>query len=112
VHSVPGGVAMLAARQPAAKGGLLGLTVPRACDLIARFAVMKHLRVLSGAGLVLVELRGRQHIDHLDPVPIRAICRRWIRPVERLPAGRMLRLQQLAESSTSTRPRHGGTSHD
>lgn len=47
---------------------------------VTRYAVMKHLSVLADAGLVLVERRGRERVNHLNPVPIQAIYRRWIRP--------------------------------
>lgn len=35
-----------------------------------RFAVMKHLGVLVDAALVNVERRGRERLNHLDPVPL------------------------------------------
>ncbi len=35
-----------------------------------RFAVMKHLKILEQGGLVLVERRGRERLNHLNPVPI------------------------------------------
>ena len=63
-----------------------------------RFAVMKHLKVLEGAGLVLVERRGRERFNHINPVPIQQIYRRWLRPFEALPADRLLRIKQLAEA--------------
>ena len=63
----------------------------------SRFAVMKHLKVLESAELVVVERRGRERINHLNPVPIQAIYRRWIRPFEQIGADRMLRLKALAE---------------
>lgn len=69
----------------------------------SRFAVMKHLKVLEQAGLVIVERRGRERINHLNPMPIRDICRRWIRPFERLPADRLLRLKSVAESRRAER---------
>ncbi len=62
-----------------------------------RFAVMKHLKVLEEAGLIIVERRGRERINHLNPVPIQSIYRRWIKPFETLPADRLLRLKVLAE---------------
>ena len=40
---------------------------------VTRFAVMKHLRVLVDAGLVLVERKGRKRWNVLNPVPIRRI---------------------------------------
>ncbi len=64
---------------------------------LSRFGVMKHLRVLQEAGLVLVEARGRERWNHLNPVPIREIGRRWIRPFEEEDADRLLRLKRLAE---------------
>ena len=49
---------------------------------MTRFGVMKHLGVLTGAGLVLVERRGRERWNLLNAVPIQDIYRRWIRPFE------------------------------
>lgn len=65
---------------------------------LTRFAIMKHLTVLENASLVLVERRGRERWNHLNPVPIQAIHRRWIRPFEELPADGLLRLKRLAEA--------------
>lgn len=75
------------------------MTTGELCEFFdfSRFAVMKHLKVLEGAGLVVVERHGRERINHLNPVPIQAIYRRWIRPFEQLGADRMLRLKTLAE---------------
>ena len=64
----------------------------------SRFAVMKHLNALEKAGLVVVERRGRTRINHLNPVPIQAIYRRWIRPFDRLNADRLLRLKRNIET--------------
>lgn len=65
-----------------------------------RFAVMKHLKVLVSAQLVLVERRGRERLNHLNPLPLQALYRRWIRPFDQLPADRLLRLKQLAQRSS------------
>ena len=65
---------------------------------MTRFGVMKHLRALEEAGLVLVERRGRERWNHLNPAPIRAIYRRWIRPFEEMDADRLLRLKRTAET--------------
>lgn len=76
---------------------------------VTRFAVMKHLGVLVDAGLVLVERRGRERFNHLNPVPIQAIYRRWIRPFEKKPADRLLRLKRKVErASKKPRRRHAG----
>ena len=45
---------------------------------MTRFGVMKHLRVLEGAGLVVARRSGREKLHYLNPVPIRLIHDRWI----------------------------------
>jgi DNA-binding transcriptional ArsR family regulator len=45
---------------------------------MTRFGVMKHLRVLEEAGLVIVQRSGREKHHFLNPVPIRVIHDRWI----------------------------------
>jgi DNA-binding transcriptional ArsR family regulator len=45
---------------------------------MTRFGVMKHLRVLEDAGLVVARRSGREKRHHLNAVPIRQIHDRWI----------------------------------
>jgi uncharacterized protein YndB with AHSA1/START domain/DNA-binding transcriptional ArsR family regulator len=45
---------------------------------MTRFGVMKHLRVLEDAGLVVARRRGREKVHHLNPVPIRLVHDRWV----------------------------------
>src|SRR6201989_2988878 len=45
---------------------------------MTRFGVMKHLRVLEDAGLVVSRKQGREKLHYLNPVPIREIHDRWI----------------------------------
>jgi DNA-binding transcriptional ArsR family regulator len=45
---------------------------------MTRFGVMKHLRVLEEAGLVVTLRSGREKLHFLNPVPIRLIHDRWI----------------------------------
>jgi DNA-binding transcriptional ArsR family regulator len=45
---------------------------------MTRFGVMKHLRVLEEAELVVVRRKGREKLHFLNPVPIRLIHDRWI----------------------------------
>ncbi len=45
---------------------------------MTRFGVMKHLRVLEEAGLVVTHRSGREKLHFLNPVPIRLIHDRWI----------------------------------
>jgi DNA-binding transcriptional ArsR family regulator/uncharacterized protein YndB with AHSA1/START domain len=63
---------------------------------LSRFGVMKHLKVLVDAHLVYVRRRGRERWNHLNPVPIQEIARRWITPFEVAAAERLLRLKTVA----------------
>ena len=45
---------------------------------MTRFGVMKHLRILEEAGLVVSRKTGRTKQHFLNPVPIRQIYERWI----------------------------------
>ena len=65
---------------------------------MSRFGVMDHLRVLHEAGLIVVEREGRVRRNHLNPVPIREVYQRWIRPIAEAPADELLALQAVAEA--------------
>jgi DNA-binding transcriptional ArsR family regulator len=45
---------------------------------MSRFGVMKHLKVLEGAGLVVTKRRGREKLHFLNTVPIRLVHDRWV----------------------------------
>src|SRR3990172_1235508 len=45
---------------------------------MTRFGVMKHLRVLEDAGLIVTKRRGREKLHFLNAVPIRQVHDRWI----------------------------------
>ena len=45
---------------------------------MTRYGVMKHLKVLEEAGLVVTRRSGREKLHFLNPVPIRLIHDRWI----------------------------------
>jgi DNA-binding transcriptional ArsR family regulator len=45
---------------------------------MTRFGVMKHLRVLEEANLVVTRKRGREKLHFLNPVPIRQVYERWV----------------------------------
>jgi uncharacterized protein YndB with AHSA1/START domain len=45
---------------------------------MTRFGVMKHLRVLEEAGLVVAKRRGREKLHYLNTVPIRLVHDRWV----------------------------------
>src|SRR5947209_3936483 len=45
---------------------------------MTRFGVMKHLKQLEQAGLVVTRRRGREKLHFLNPVPIRLVHDRWV----------------------------------
>ena len=45
---------------------------------MTRFGVMKHLKLLEEAGLVVTKRRGREKLHYLNPVPIRLVHDRWV----------------------------------
>ncbi len=61
------------ARDPQTTGHLVQMH-PDLC----RTAVMKHLELLTSAGLVVIRREGRTRWNYLNPVPIQRVCERWI----------------------------------
>jgi DNA-binding transcriptional ArsR family regulator len=59
---------------------------------MSRFGVMKHLRVLEEANLVVTRRSGREKLHFLNPVPIRLIHDRWI---DKYTEGRVTALLEL-----------------
>src|SRR5262245_32363120 len=47
-------------------------------DGMTRFGVMKHLRILEAAGLVVTRKVGREKRHYLNPVPVQLIYDRWV----------------------------------
>src|SRR4029077_5778402 len=45
---------------------------------MTRFGVMKHLRILEAAGLVVAHKVGREKRHYLNPVPVQLINDRWV----------------------------------
>jgi uncharacterized protein YndB with AHSA1/START domain len=45
---------------------------------MSRFGVMKHLKLLEEAGLVVTRRRGREKLHFLNPIPIRLVHDRWV----------------------------------
>ena len=59
---------------------------------MTRFGVMKHLRLLEAAGLVVTRRSGREKLHFLNPVPIGLIHDRWI---DKYTEGRVAALADL-----------------
>jgi DNA-binding transcriptional ArsR family regulator len=64
---------------------------------MTRFGVMKHLRVLEEAGLVVTRRAGREKHHFLNPVPIRELHDRWIDKYTERRVGALLDLKSELE---------------
>jgi DNA-binding transcriptional ArsR family regulator len=67
---------------------------------MTRFGVMKHLRVLERAGVVVTRWAGREKLHFLNPVPIRAIHDRWIDKYTERRVSALLELKTELEAKT------------
>jgi uncharacterized protein YndB with AHSA1/START domain len=65
---------------------------------MSRFGVMKHLKVLEEAGLVVTRRRGREKLHYLNPVPIRLVHDRWVSKYAEPWAARLSDLKHRLES--------------
>src|SRR3954469_830606 len=67
---------------------------------MTRFGVMKHLKVLEEAGLVVTRRRGREKLHYLNPVPIRLVHDRWVSKYAEPWASALSELKQNLEEDT------------
>src|SRR5687768_1590018 len=65
----------------------------------SRIAVMKHLRVLEEAGLVVSRKQGRERWHRLNAVPLQQLYERWVHPRSAPWAEGLLRLKEHVENS-------------
>ncbi len=73
---------------------------------MTRFGVMKHLRILEGAGLISSRKVGRERLHYINPVPIRLIHDRWIGKYAEPWVGALADLKLQLEQAPMERPRH------
>ncbi len=59
-------------------GRLTTGTIAEAFPDLSRVAVMQHLKVLEGAGLITAIRDGRLRYNYINPVPIQRIYDRWV----------------------------------
>ena len=71
---------------------------------MSRIAVMKHLKVLEEAELIVSEKKGRSREMFFNVAPIQAIHDRWSTEYSRFWAGRMMDIKYEAENP-EPRPR-------
>ena len=67
---------------------------------MTRFGVMKHLRVLEEARLIVTKRRGREKLHFLNAVPIRQIHDRWIDKYSAPMAAMLTELKKEIEDSS------------
>jgi len=67
---------------------------------MTRFGVMKHLKVLEEAGLVLSRRRGREKLHFLNTVPIRLVHDRWVSKYAEPWAAALSGLKQTLENAS------------
>jgi DNA-binding transcriptional ArsR family regulator len=67
---------------------------------MTRFGVMKHLRVLEEADLVITRRSGREKLHFLNPVPIRLIHDRWIGKYQERQVSALTELKTALEQDT------------
>jgi uncharacterized protein YndB with AHSA1/START domain len=70
---------------------------------MSRFGVMKHLKVLAAANLVVTRRRGREKLHFLNPVPIRLVHDRWVSKYAEPWAAKLAGLKTRLEEKTMER---------
>jgi uncharacterized protein YndB with AHSA1/START domain len=65
---------------------------------MTRFGVMKHLKLLEEAGLIVTKRRGREKLHYLNPVPIRLVHDRWVSKYAEPWASALSELKQRLET--------------
>lgn len=74
----------------------------------SRIAVLKHLKVLDRAGLIVSERRGRKRALYFNVVPIQLIFDRWATDYSALWAGKLADLKYAIEGSEADEREAGG----
>jgi uncharacterized protein YndB with AHSA1/START domain len=67
---------------------------------MTRFGVMKHLKILEEAGLIVAKRRGREKLHFLNPIPIRLIHDRWVSKFAAPLAAALTELKHQLEEKT------------
>jgi len=81
--------------------GELEESIAKAGFEMTRFGVMKHLKVLETASLVVSRKRGRFKYHYLNAVPLQEVIDRWIEPFTQKPMARAtLDLKAKLEGNT------------
>src|SRR5215471_3395961 len=65
---------------------------------MTRFGVMKHLRILEKAGLIVTRKVGREKLHYLNPVPVQLIHERWVSKYTKPRAAVLSALKEILEA--------------
>ena len=78
-----------------------GQTLSELCEDLemTRFGVMKHLRLLEDAGLVVTLRSGREKKHYLNPTPLQEIYDRWVSKYATGHARRLAALKRILEAN-------------
>ena len=71
-----------------------------------RFAIMKHLKVLESAGLLVIRRQGRERWNHLNVIPLQLLYDRWVKPYQAIWSSRMTNLKSQVEGVQSECRQH------
>ena len=71
---------------------------------MSRFGVMKHLKVLEDAHLIVTRKAGRFKHHYLNPLPLQEMVDRWVHPFLKPQAQALSTLKAHLEGATMTRP--------
>lgn len=84
--------------------GQPGCSVHDVCGFfeISRIAVMKHLKILESAGLIVSRKEGRTRQLYFNAVPIQIIHDRWTSEYSALWAGGLTRIKYRLESQSAS----------
>ena len=68
---------------------------------MTRFGVMKHLRILEEAGLIVTRRRGREKLHFLNTVPIQLVHDRWVNKYAQMWAAGLSAMKRNLEEATT-----------
>lgn len=72
---------------------------------MSRQAVMKHLRILEEANLIVIHWQGREKLHYLNPVPLQETFGRWIAKYERNRLSALDNLKEILEQDKPSKKR-------
>ena len=65
---------------------------------VSRIAILKHLKVLAAARLVISRKQGRQRLHYFNAIPLQQVMARWTDDYASFWAGRMADVKERVES--------------